>query len=401
MATALFAGAAILFAGIAQAQQNLFAPAIRVADRIITVYDVQQRTLLLTLLNAGEDPQSLARTQLVTEALQFLAADRDGIVPNPQEVADAQSAFAAQGNLERDQFIQALLEQGVEEGTFRNLIASSLVWRDAVRRRFGPRIEVTEIDIDRALAQIPSEAGTRIEIAEIILPADDPATEAASIARANRIRQLTDFDEFSAAARLFSISPSRFEGGNVGWRPVEVLPEAAATEIVRLSTGQVTRPTRFGETVAIFQLRDREDVRAGSVDIVSADYAEYLIPGGASPEARAQAAQIAREVRTCDDLYGIARGQQAERLTRQTTRLASLPRDVASEIAGLDENEISINLTRGGNRVLLMLCERTVRESAAVDRQLVRQALTSQRLETFAAGYLNELRLAIDITVLR
>ncbi len=385
----------------ASAQQNPFAPAIRVADRVITVFDLQQRTLLLNLLNAGPNAANIAREQLVTEALQFLAADRDGIGVDPVALAEAQANFAAQGNLDRDQFIQAIAQQGVEARTFEDLIAAGIVWRETVRQRFGPLIEVTEIDVDRALAQTPVEAGTRIEIAEVILPAGDPSSEAASIARANEIRQTTDFTEFSNAARLFSVSPSRFVGGDVGWRPLEVLPEEAAAEIVRLSIGQVTRPVRFGETIAIFQLRDREDVAAGSVDVVSADYAEYLIPGGNSPQARAQAARISSKVRSCNDLFGVALGQPESRLTRRTVPLGELPRDVAREIQGLDQFEISTNLVRGGNLVLLMLCERTFRESEDVDRLLVRNFLTNQRLETYAAGYLNELRLAVEVEVLR
>jgi peptidyl-prolyl cis-trans isomerase SurA len=138
-------------------------------------------------------------------------------------------------------------------------------------------------------------------------------------------------------------------------------------------------------------------VREGSIEIVSADYAIYLIPGGRSPQALARGAEIERDVRTCDDLYGVALGQPAGVLTRQTVRISELPADVAREIASLDQYEVSTNLTRGGNLAFLMLCERTVRESTAVDRAAVRQLLTGQRLETFAAGWLNELRLAAQI----
>jgi peptidyl-prolyl cis-trans isomerase SurA len=221
------------------------------------------------------------------------------------------------------------------------------------------------------------------------------------MARAQRLQGLTDEAEFAAAARQFSVAPSRLRGGDIEWRALDDLPPEVQDGLRSIAPGQVTRPIRLPSAIALFRLRDREEVPQGSLEIVSADFAEYLIPGGRSPEALAEAGRIAAQVRVCDDLFGVARGQPPERLRRQTIRLNDLPADVAREIALLDTNEVSTNLTRGGNLVFLMLCERTVRESTAVDRAQARQLLTSQRLETFAAGFLNELRLAAEIEELR
>ncbi len=385
----------------AHAQSDLFAPAIRVGDRVVTVFDLQQRTSFLTLLNAGPNAAETAREQLTNEALQRIAAERDAIALDPAAIIEAQTAFAAQGNLTREQFITALGQNGVEEGTFRDLIVSGLLWRETVRERFAPQVEVTEADVDRALQRFPVEAGVRVEIAEIVLPAADPLSEAASLARANRIRTSTDEEDFANAARLFSIAPTRLQGGAVGWRPVEALPPEAAAEIVRLAPGQITRPAKLGSNLAIFQLRDRETVPAGTVGSAAVDYAEVLIPGGNSTAARTEAARIAARARTCDDLFGVARGVPGVRLNRQTVPLTQLPGDVAREITGLDDREFSTRIVRGNDLVFLMLCARTQRASGTVDRALVRGGLTNQRLETFATGYLNELRLGIEIETLR
>jgi peptidyl-prolyl cis-trans isomerase SurA len=397
----LFAGLAALVLGLGAlagpaVAQNPFEPVYRINGSVITRYELQQRTLFLTLLNAPS-PEQLARDQLVNERLQQQAAALEGVTVPEEEIIAAQSAFAAQGQFDRETFITALGEQGVEEGTFRDFVATGLLWRAAVSQRFRPRAEVTEQEIDRALAQTPSRGGERVLMREILLPAPDPDSEAASLARAQRLSQITDEVEFAAAARQFSSAPSSLQGGEINWRATADLPPEIQEALRGLPAGRTTRPIRLPTSIALFYLRDREEVREGSIEIVSADYAIYLIPGGRSPDALARAAQIAREVRTCDDLYGVALGQPAGVLTRQTVRISELPSDVAREISGLDQYEVSTNLTRGGNLAFLMLCERTVRESTAVDRAAVRQLLTGQRLETFAAGWLNELRLAAQI----
>jgi peptidyl-prolyl cis-trans isomerase SurA len=384
-----------LLAGSAQAQ-NPFEPVYRINGSVITRYELQQRTLFLTLLNAP-NPEQLAREQLVNERLQQQAAALENIEVSEEQVIGAQTAFAAQGQFDRETFITALGEQGVEFGTFRDFIVTGLIWRAAVTQRFEARAEVTEQEIDRALAQVPSRGGERLLLSEILLPAPDAESEAASMARAQRLSQISDPLEFAAAARQFSSAPSSLQGGEINWRATADLPPEIQEALRGVGVGRVTRPIRLPNSVALFLVRGREEVREGSIEIVSADYAVYLIPGGRSPQALARAAQIEQSVRTCDDLYGVAVGQPAGVLTRQTVRISELPADISREISLLDQYEVSTNLTRGENLVFLMLCERTVRDSTAVDRAQVRQLLTAQRLETFATGWLNELRLAAQI----
>jgi peptidyl-prolyl cis-trans isomerase SurA len=384
-----------LLAGAAQAQ-NPFEPVYRINGSVITRYELQQRTLFLTLLNAP-NPEQLAREQLVNERLQQQAAALEGVEVAEEQVIAAQTAFAAQGQFDRETFITALGEQGVEFGTFRDFIVTGLIWRAAVTQRFESRAQVTEQEIDRALASVPSRGGERVLLSEILLPAPDAESEAASLARAQRLSQITDPLEFAAAARQFSSAPSSLQGGEINWRATADLPPEIQEALRGVGVGRVTRPIKLPNSIALFLLRGREEVREGSIEIVSADYAVYLIPGGRSPQALARAAQIEQSVRTCDDLYGVAVGQPAGVLTRQTVRLSELPADISREISLLDQYEVSTNLTRGENLVFLMLCERTVRESTAVDRAQVRQLLTGQRLETFAQGWLNELRLAAQI----
>lgn len=386
---------AMMSTGAATAQ-NAFSPVVRVGSGIVTLYELDQRALFLTLLEAGEDPRTLALEQLVNERLQLDTAATFGVSVPQEAVIAAEAEFASQGAFSREDFILALEEQGVGASTFRNFVEAGLVWREVVGGEFANRINVTEDEIDRVLASIPSQGGVRVLVNEITLPANSPETEAASRARANRIAQLTDFDEFQAAARLFSVSNSRFDGGEIDWLPIEALPPEAAAQITSLQPGQVTRPVLTNDALLLFQLRERETVQAGSRQVVSADYAIFIVPGG-----RAEAAKIAATVRTCDDLYGAARGLPPQYLTRQTQQISALPPDVAREIERLDNNETSLNLTRGGQATVLMLCRRTLNESSAVDRNQVRNLIFNQRLETFAQGYLNELRFNTDIELVQ
>jgi peptidyl-prolyl cis-trans isomerase SurA len=62
---ALFLIATALFAPSISAQNNLFAPVVRVNDRVITQFELNQRELFFQLLNAPGDRQQMAFDRLV------------------------------------------------------------------------------------------------------------------------------------------------------------------------------------------------------------------------------------------------------------------------------------------------------------------------------------------------
>ena len=83
-----------------------------------------------------------------------------------------------------------------------------------------------------------------------------------------------------------------------------------------------------------------------------------------------------------------------ELLERLDLAPGEIPRDIALELAKLDEGEISTNLTRsdGQTLVFLMLCGRTAVQNENATRNDVAAALTQQRLNQLADSYLDQLR---------
>ena len=84
-------------------------------------------------------------------------------------------------------------------------------------------------------------------------------------------------------------------------------------------------------------------------------------------------------------------------MTHHTAGMAEVPGDVALELAKLDPNEISVALTRGGYRRMLMLCGRSPVLEPMPTRDQVREQVINQKLEGMAEGYLEELRSAAII----
>jgi peptidyl-prolyl cis-trans isomerase SurA len=372
--------------------QNLFAPVAKVNESVVTEFEVQQRQRFLEVLNAPGATREGALTSLIDERLRNEAVAEAGIELTPQGINDSLAEFASRADLSTEEFTQALGQSGVSRETFRDFVVNSVGWRELVRARYASRVQITDAEISRALGETQG-SGVRVLVSEIIIPA--PPQQAARVnALAEQISQSKSTAEFSSYASRYSATASRGRGGRLPWQNLTDLPPSLQPLILNLAPGEVTDPLPIPNAVALFQLRDIEETSVAAPTYSEIEYAAYYIPGGRTEPALAQAAQIRGRIDTCDDLYGIAKGQPAEVLERVKKAPADIPQDVAIELSKLDTGEVSTTLTRanGQTLMLLMMCGRTAAANASASREDMTNALRQERLTGYAEQLLEQLR---------
>ncbi|WPZ24444.1 peptidylprolyl isomerase [Sulfitobacter pontiacus] len=372
--------------------QNLFAPVAKVNESVVTEFEVQQRQRFLEVLNAPGATREGALTSLIDERLRNEAVAEAGIELTPQGIEDSLAEFASRADLSTEEFTQALGQSGVSRETFRDFVVNSVGWRELVRARYASRVQITDAEINRALGETQG-SGVRVLVSEIIIPA--PPQQAARVnALAEQISQSKSTAEFSNYASRYSATASRGRGGRLPWQNLTDLPPSLQPLILNLAPGEVTDPLPIPNAVALFQLRDIEETSVAAPTYSEIEYAAYYIPGGRTEPALAQAAQIRDRIDTCDDLYGIAKGQPAEVLERVKKAPSDIPQDVAIELSKLDTGEVSTTLTRanGQTLMLLMMCGRTAAANASASREDVTNALRQERLTGYAEQLLEQLR---------
>ena len=376
-----------------------FGPAITVNDSVVSEFEVTQRLAMMQLFRTPGANLELAQEQLIEDRLKSERLATAGIRITDEGLANAMAEFATRANLELDQFITLLNQQGVSEETFRDFVRVNVTWRDFIRTRFGDRAQVSEAVIDQALGQAGGTAGIEVLLSEIIIAAPPPRAQQAA-ATAERISQLTSTSAFEAQARAVSALPSRTNGGRLDWLPITNYPAGIRGILLDLVPGEVTSPLPITNGIALFQMRGVREVRGAAAEPAAIEYAALYIGGGLNGRAQTEAARIDARVDTCDDLYGVARDLPPEQLERDVLPPADIPQDVALELAKLDPGETSYTLTRanGETLVFLMLCGRTPTLGEGQDRQAIREQLRSQRLNSFADALLADLTAAAEIT---
>ncbi len=373
--------------------QSPYAPVIKINGSAVTGFEIQQRALMLQLLGSIGDLEKQALDDLIDDRLRLQAARSLGLNATQEEVTAGMNEFAQRANLTAEQLLGILAAAGIYTETFSDFVEAGLVWRKVVQFRFQAKAFITEAELDTAMALGSTAVTASVLLSEIVLPFT-PETQADTLELMldlrKDIRSLADFDD---AAITYSAAPSRANSGKLDWMPLSNLPKDMGTQMMNMGVGQVTLPIPMPGAYMLYQLRGIRDNRTVAARTIAYDYVTLQLPGGRSDATAKVAADLEGSIDTCTDLQAKAQKYPETYFNQQVLPVKSVPRHIAIELAKLDANEVSTNLTQGENGeflTFLMLCGRATKLSEG-DREQVREALFTQRLEAFGDGYLQEL----------
>jgi peptidyl-prolyl cis-trans isomerase SurA len=384
------ATAALACAAPAQAQsQNPYAVAIRVNDRVITNFEINQRVLLLRAFGTTGDLVKTAQDQLIEDRLRLQAAAQAGLALTEEEIDGGVEEFAGRANLSGEQLYQYVAQRGAAKENMQDFVRAGLLWRNLVQARFGGRANVSDDEIDTTLNLISGQKQQSILFSEIRLPLNQRGDEKTLELAEQLSNSIKSEGAFAAAARRYSRAPSRARSGRLDWLPVSQLPAALAGQIMALQPGEVTAPVTLGPTVGLFQLRGVREDKNTDQGPVTLTYVSVNVPS--SDKMVSEATMLINDVDTCDDIRA-----QSERFaipghTDHVEEVGNVPSVVAVEMAGLDRHEASYYTNSAGSLTVVMLCDR-LRELPEGARENIRNGLFNQRIGGFGQGYLQELK---------
>ncbi len=338
---------------LAQSEGGLFAPRIVINGQIVTNYEFEQRVKFLSALRVPGDPEKEATEGLTTDRLGAQEAKRLEIKLTDSQIEDGMREFAGRANLDVPAFVKAIGEEGVEAETFRDFVSAGLLWREVVRKKFGNAVRISEVQVDRAMAEAARKPDVRLLLSELVVPVPQGADPSDVLAEVRDLKEnIAAEGGFASAARKYSAAPTAERGGRLDWLTLSNLPPAITDELIGLSQGEVSDPIVVPQAVVLFQLNGLSDLETPQPTEVKVSYAQFSL----APEE--EAATVLSQADGCGDLYPMARDLPAERLkVTDETPMASVPQDIGLALAKLDPGEAVLR-ERDGYREILMLCLR-------------------------------------------
>ncbi|MEO1000100.1 MAG: peptidylprolyl isomerase [Pseudomonadota bacterium] len=379
-------------------QVNPFSPALVVNDLVITFFDLDQRGRFLLALGATpQQAQAIARETLITDRLKFQEAQRSGVTLSDEELEAGIAQFARVRGATPAQLEGALGARGVSRSALEEFISAELLWRKAMRLRFGARATPTDQDVESAIELGANAEAVSVRLAEIAIPYGPDGREDA-IALAERLSiELNAGGDFEAAAREHSRSASRRQGGEIGVVPFDALPPEIASEIALLDEGGVTAAIALEQGVTVLKLLERIVERADGPETVLVTYGRATVPvPGAAAAAerqrlREEAQALAAELTACREV--IARQDELGPGAGITGPVAEdeIPAEIRAVLAPLVPGQTSTPVERADGFDVFILCQRDVAVGDEA-REGLRDQIFQSRMASFAEGYLQELQ---------
>ncbi len=245
-----------------------------VNDHPISTFDVQQRVRLMMATSGAQlseealvQMQRQALRDLVEERLKLQEAERFELTIPDEAVDEELARIAASGGGSPEALARDLAQQGIAIETLREKIRAERAWEELVQGRYGPRVNISEGEVEDVLADLREQSQTeQFLLSEICLPLESQAqAEQMRQVGMQMIDQMRQGVPFQALAEQFSACPSAARGGDLGWlRRAEMSPEIAQI-VQNLQEGNVSLPvpTQDGMMVMVAVRQKRDAAEAG------------------------------------------------------------------------------------------------------------------------------------------
>ncbi len=281
----------------------LISPLLRaesqVLDRIVAIVDsdvvleseLEARTQsVMERLQASDSRQALPPKevlqkqildQLILERLQLQMGERYGIKVTEKDLEDAIGRILNSNQITLEQLEQDLAQEGVSMEEFRQQIYTELSVNQVQQAIVNSRIQLNEQDIDSFLASTDGKFATSPEyrLGHILIAvpggADSETVDQAQEKARDIYSQLAEGADFGQVAITHSNDQNALQGGELGWRKLEQLPELFSGPVSELDVGEVAEPVRSGAGFHILKVLETRG--SGQPQLVEQTKARHIL----------------------------------------------------------------------------------------------------------------------------
>ena len=345
--------------------------------------------------------------RLILDKAQLQLATEGSIRIDNLQLDRAIERIAENNNLTLATFRQAIERDGVQFDRFREEVRRQIVLQRLREREVDERIEVSETEIDLYLEENKSAGAERAEynVAHIVVRLPEQASPeriAQARSRAEKARdEARAGGDFARLAASYSDSADALQGGLMGWRAAERLPELYSAALQTMKPGEVSDVLRSPGGFHLLRLLDRRGAGAGR-SVVQTLARHILIKTSevvSEAEARRRLTELRERIVTGGaDFAEIARLNSADASAAQGGNLGWIfPGDTVPEFEramdALKPGEISQPVKSPfGWHLVQALERRTGGLPAERLRFLARQALRERKSDEAYQDWLRQLR---------
>jgi peptidyl-prolyl cis-trans isomerase SurA len=218
---------------------------------------------------------------LIDERVQVTNARENGPKIDEAEVNRAVENVALQNQMTMAQLRTRLQQQGTPYTTFRNNVRDQLLMERVREREVNARIRISQEDVDALIEQRRATAGKAVQlnIAQILVTVPEGASAEVVAERKARaeaaLARVKAGEPFDVVAREISEDGNKAQGGVIGLKPTDRLPDVFVDVVRSLQPGEVA-PTllRSGAGFHVLKLLERQE---GAAFTIQQTHARHIL----------------------------------------------------------------------------------------------------------------------------
>ena len=231
------------------------------AERVKSV--TQQLRQQGTSLPPGDVVQKQVLERMIIDRLQIQLAKETALRVDDLQLDRTVSRVAENNKMSLTEFRNALERDGIQFDKFRDEIRNEILLSRLREREVDSRIVVTDNEIDYFLSQQgpPQASASEYNVAHILLQLPEQASPEQVDKQRTRteevLAQLREGADFAKLAVSYSDAPDALQGGAMGWRARDRLPELFAQALNGMKPGEVSGIMRSPAGFHVIKLIER------------------------------------------------------------------------------------------------------------------------------------------------
>ena len=234
----------------------------KVNDQIITNHDIENEIKYLVALNPKlkklnkKEINRYAIDSAINETVKKIEIEKFYKIVGNNAVVDKiiKGLYSKLNITDLESFIQYLDVNGIDINQVKNKIGIEVAWNDLIVNQFANSIKVNEKMIKEKINI--QKKNTNIEnllLSEIIFTINDNNKFQEKY---SKIKKSIDNIGFEETARIYSVSNTKNNGGNVGWIYKNQLSKKIVSEINKINVGEYTNPITTSGGFIIIMLNE-------------------------------------------------------------------------------------------------------------------------------------------------
>lgn len=341
---------------------------------------------------------------LVMLRLQVARAKDTGIRVSDADIDQAVQRVAANNKMSVDQLRGSLARENMSYEDFRNHLRDQLLVQRLQQRVVQSQSTVSDSEVDILLASNSLKSG-EVHLQHILigLPNGADASQiAAARAKADEVKAKVDGGmDFTTAAIQYSSAQDALQGGDLGWRRYDEVPEAFANLVEGMKPGDVSQPLRGPSGFHIVKLVDK---RAEGKQLVTEYHARHILIKVSELTSSADAKKTIEDIRHRivdghEDFAALAKKDSQDPNTASAGGdMGWFPIDqygpaVATELATLKSGEVSQPFQSDlGWHIMQLEGTREQDRTKEMKREQAREVIRNRKAEQAYEDYLRQLR---------